>query len=266
MKSIQLIKSNLMTIITKSNLIIFLSVFSLQFYLFSTVYGISQSYSLQKALIIIYYGPFNQPLEIFRWLFHQVPILVLIGYFIDKEIKSRSIYILHRIGNINTWLNGITLSSLVCTILYYFFGLSLSLLLITFFRSYYESNTLFQNFQLLNQYNPVILLLHLFFLLVLSTYSMILIYTILSILLKSVTISFTILIILILISSMVTNIFPVVIQWLPSAQGMLINREYSKIEFSLSYIYLITLNLFLSVFLYQILKKQLSEILSENDY
>lgn len=266
MKSIQLIKSNLMTILTKRNLIISFSIFALHFYLFSTTYGTSRSYSILKALIVMFYGPFNQPLELFRWLFHQVPIFVLLGYFIDNEIKSRSMYILYRVGSIHTWFLGIIFSSLISTILYYFFGFGLSLLILIFYPKYIESDTLFQSFQLLNQSNPTILMFHLFSLLALTTYSMILIWIILSIVLKSTTISFSILIILISVSGMFTNVFPSGLQWLPPAQGMLIAREHSNMEFASSYVYLFTLNLFLSFLLFQILKRNLSEILSKNEY
>lgn len=265
MKSIRIIKNYLLSICTWRTFAIFTFVFTFQFGLYASMYGINQSSSLLEILILMFYGPFNHSIELFRWLFHQVPVIVMIGYFIDREIKLRTLYILPRIGSIHTWLAGISVTSFVFTFLYYLFGLGFTLLLIQLFRRFFNSAANSHHFRLFKQYESSVLLLHLFFLLVLSTFAIILIYLLLSLLIRNVAVSFSIVMMSIAISTMFTNIIPEVIRWLPSTQGMFIHFENSSASFLSSYVYLIIVIVLLLVILCLMFKQQLSALLSNND-
>lgn len=259
MKSFRILQYNLKTFFHWRNISIILLLFTLNYALFNNMYRFQSDNSID-SLILLFYGPFNVLVDSTRWLFIQVPILVMVGLFIEKELTDRALYVLIRIGSVPQWLMGKLLASCLFVTFYYIVGLSLSYLFLILFHESLKKNNVPETFQLMKMYSSVPLLFHLLFLLILSTCSLVILNTLLTFVLRNSIVSFSFIIILIYLSIAVMSFYPVLSKWLPPSQGMLINHELAHFSFLWSYLYLFSLLYILVASLLLIGRKKLSDL------
>jgi general stress protein CsbA len=200
----------------------------------------------------------------FKWLFHQVPIIVATGYFINIQFEERSIYFLPRVGNFHLFLNASISTCFILVIIYYAIGLTVTVLLICLFSGSFMNLDILDVLKFSNEYPPNVLFIHQFFLMVLSTFLIIVLNTLFTVLTKHSIVAFIITMIMIFVSVVIGYFIPELNKWLPYTQGMLAKHDTHNFTFEWSYIYVLSA-LMITLFLLNLLgQKYLETSLTED--
>lgn len=261
MKLVKIIQSVLISFFSFKFLLGICLIFAMHFYLSINFYGYDKETSSINHLILFFYGPQNIRVGFLTWLFHQVPIIILIGFLLDKELKEHIIYKLSRVRSFPTWIFGLIISSFILIFIYYTIGFVEQSILLTFFHG---PDTSFEGTPLLillNKYTPLSLLIHQFSLLVLGTFFIILVNFCISLFLKNPTAAFTVNMMGVYLSITIGSTYPYLKNWLPFTHGFLTMHDAQNFTLQWSYTYLfisISVTLILITMIYM---KRLEKIL-----
>lgn len=261
MRVVKIIKSIVISFFSFKFLLGICLIFALHFYLSINFYGYDKETSSINHLILFFYGPQNIRVGFLTWLFHQVPIIILIGFLLNKELKEHIIYKLSRIRSFPIWISSLIISSFILIFIYYTIGFVEQSILLNFFHG---SHTSFEGTSLLillNKYNPLSLLIHQFLLLVLGTFFIVLVNFCISLFLKNSTAAFAVNMMGVYLSITIGSTYPYLKKWLPFTHGFLTMHDARNFTLQWSYIYLfIAINVTL-IIITAIYTKRLEKIL-----
>lgn len=199
-----------------------------------TIKAIEASSWLQKIVLIVYL-PLQLPLDLFYVFFIFIPILFIIGLFVDKETEIYRIYSLLRTKNYYTWLHA-TLISLLLFIIIYFSLAFFTLFCLTQFFSPEVGKPAIQILSFFKETDACTLLIHQFLLFILSVYCMALLYVLIFLLFHHSSLSSLITICILSFSVVGGFISPKFLPFLPFTYGLLAFHEMNDYSFGWAYI------------------------------
>ena len=221
-KFLNIIKYNLLSIYDKSNLFIVFLVFSFVYMMTLSMYG--KTYSITELFFLSFQGPLNLQeniIEFMKWLFYQIPLLLIVGNHIYKEMNERSIYVIPRIGSKRLWLYGIIASDIITIFIYYGIGFILTFLYSLILKSlHFISNT-----ATISHFNMIVntqMITSMFLMLCIGSFLLILIQLTLTLISGNSSIAFTFNILIMFLSILVRD--PELNKFLPGNQGVFIKH------------------------------------------
>lgn len=256
MKLIRIVKRNLISLLT------YKSVFFISFVFISNFILTKNQFENEGSLLLLsFIGPVNLGFDVLKWLLIQLPYIVIIGEFFYRDITHRMIYIFPRIGNVKVWFTSAIVTIAIFVLIYYLLGFGITYTLFKLFGNVQNSKSILENFILFQEYTTVSLLYNLFSLLVLSSIILILINMIFTIFIGNSTVSFTLIMVFILISILINSTFPNLTKWWPVSQGVLAWHDFTYFTLYWSYVYLLLLLIILPFIYYFVFLSKMEKII-----
>lgn len=205
-----------------------------------------------KATIFMFYFPINIKFDLFRLILILLPILLIIGSFINSEIKERSIYLLLQMKSFRLWFQSLIVASFFTILLYFIVGYVITYVLVLFLPENIVINKSMIPFQFLYTTNEWTLITHQFFLLILSVLLLVLLNIFFTFLINHTAFASLLTIICLAASITIGNNFPSILNFLPLTYGLFAFRELNGYSFIWSYTFLILSILVLYIFTFGI--------------
>ncbi|QAA32903.1 hypothetical protein [Clostridium manihotivorum] len=128
-KFINMLKLNLCSIFSPKVIILCIAMFASMLFMTTGMYG--SAFNSSSILNIIFVGPRDLAEDIgqvFMYLFYQVPILVMMGNFLYKQINEQSTYLIPKMESKKKWYLCVITTNLITNLLYYGVGVGIIVL------------------------------------------------------------------------------------------------------------------------------------------
>lgn len=257
-----MLKLNLYSIFSPKVIIVCIAMFASM--LFMTIGMYDSAFSSNYILNIIFIGPRNLAEDIgqvFMYLFYQVPILVIMGNFLYKQINENSTYLIPKLESKKKWYLCVVTTNFITNLLYYGVGVGIVVLcdkLYLLGNSSQKVIAIDAIKNIINTYSLVSILI----LLVATSFLLTLIQNTLSLVFKDSNIAF--------IANMVLILFFIELgahnkldKFLPPNQGILIKHYTSNFSIIWSIIYTVIFSCILLFINFRIVMKNDLLILSK---
>ena len=240
---LRIIKNSLGSIFSIGSLCCIVIIFIYVFVVKSNT--ISDVHSFSEVINKIFRGPTNfsdNLIEVFTWGLYQFFLIYMIGNFWFKELDTRSIYTLPRLGNKQNWHICLQITSFLACIIFFVVGTSIIFIC---------TSTVNINFNL----NEIGGILKIIVLLSLSSYYLITVYIFSILISRKHNQSFLVLITTLFLSIELGDILKID-KYLPFNQGILSKHIISNFSYQWSFIYLFLLILVNLIFINKIIVKR----------
>jgi len=222
MKTLKLVKSNILSIISIKTIIYVILIFIAINYINYGIYSIN---NLDDVIKSSFYGVnklSDSTVEIFKMLLINIfPIYITLNYF-NVTIDNYNLFTLMRMDNKASWINSLFISTLIFCILYYVIGFIVLFIL---------------NFKLMLVIFNFKYCFEVLILLVLSSFSICLVSMLLNSLIKNKSLIFSLIIFLYLLSIVMGDSISDSDKWLIFNQSMLVKYTYSCLTFYWAYFF-----------------------------
>lgn len=224
-KYLKIIKNNLQSIFSISNLCCMMIIF---IYTFAVKYSsINNTDNFNIILKNIFIGPNNLSDNIFEfliWILYQFFLIYMIGNYCFKEFDTRSIYTITRIGSKKYWNICIQITCFIVCLLYFIFGSIVAFICTMIVNKGIPLFNIKEAFKIIE-------------LLSISTYYIITLYILIIIISKKHAESFLILVTIICLSLEFGQLFKID-KYIPFNQGILSKHIISNFSYEWSFIFL----------------------------
>jgi hypothetical protein len=201
-----------------------------------------------QAAAFMFYLPINLPFDLFRWILVLLPILLIVGSFINNEINERSSYSLLQMKSFHRWFHSLIIVCFFSTVVTFIVGFTVTGAVVSITPREIVSDKWINSFTLLYTSNEWTLLVHQFFLLVLSVFLIVLLKILFTFLVDNSSFSFLLTIIFSVTSIVVGNAYPSILKWLPLTYGLFVFQEINDYSFIWSYVCLMISLLIVYIF------------------
>jgi len=205
-----------------------------------------------QATAFMFYLPINLRFDLFRWILILLPVLLILGSFINNEIKERTTYVLLHMKNFRQWFYSVTIVCFSFITLTFLIGFVITFGLVSLIPRDVVSNEWLEILNFFYQLNVLKLIVHQFCLLLLTIFLLVLVNILFTFLLNNSSFAFLLTVISEIASITVGYISPDLLKWLPLTHGLLAFHELNNYSFVWSYIYLILNLLILYVLIFRV--------------
>lgn len=245
---LRIIKNNLQSVFSIGNLCCMVVIF---IYIFAVKYSsIKNIDSFSEVVKKIFIGPNNLTdniLEVFIWMFYELFLIYMIGNYCFKEFDTRSIYTMPRLGNKKHWHICLQITCFFTCIIYFAFGISIGVICTSVMNKGFNLNGISEVFKTMG-------------LLSLSSYYIITLYILSTIVSRKHTQSFLVLITTLCLSLEFGEILKID-KYIPFNQGILSKHIISNFSYQWSFIFLAIFIFINLIFINKLLvKRDLFEI------
>ncbi|BAB03897.1 BH0178 [Halalkalibacterium halodurans C-125] len=229
----RVIRYHLLSMLTPIKILLLVFVFMVNTLLVFSIYGDLIPEDSIKATVFMFYVPINIRMDLFRWILVLLPILLIMGAFLSRELKERSLYLLLQMKSFRLWFHSFMIVTFLFVLLFFTVGFVITYGMILIFpRNAWIDESLFPYFYSVNEW---VLVTHQFSLLVLSVFMLVLLKIFFVFLIDNVAVASLMTLICLTASMSIGRVYPSVLDKLPLTYGLFAYRELHAYPFIWSY-------------------------------
>ncbi|WP_062352928.1 hypothetical protein [Bacillus kwashiorkori] len=193
-----------------------------------------------KAIDFLFIFPINLQLDSYRWILLLLPFLLISHSLINNSFRNSPVYFLIRMENFLFWFHSLFIGLFIFTsasLLIGIFVSAIAIFLISLPVDAQVSSELF--LQTLNINSSWLLLIHIYFVYLLTIFLLVLLNVIVGWLFDNATIGFLITIVLVFFSIFTSGINMFIFQWNPLASALYLEKKLDIISLFTQYTVLI---------------------------